>query len=245
MFFNIIFLFFNVIKQKKMTNKETVAKTQKATQEKPSIFNIYVDRVEYAVVDGKAVGTAEAKELVKNFRETKTVDANIKSLVVFTDRFNYKVGFKDGAFLYEKTCQNAQIRDGKLVAPIVVNPRRNIIAVRSGRTVMSVSGEVFERNVESEVVTQDVAEASNEYYYDTVTKEYRVSQFPINFDFFNAVTTYQIVKKDDEFVIYYGKMTKEDEGKYKVVYGSSGTKEQIQRSYKRFMKDLETEEVTK
>ena len=204
---------------------------------KPSVFNIYVDRIEYMVVDGKVLNAADAKAFVKKFREEKSVDQKVKAVNIFTDKYNYRVGFANGKFLYEKACENASIKDGEILQPTVVNERRRVIAVENGSIVMTMSKEYFDRIAgKYAMAAQDEDE---DYFYDTVSKDRVVTAYPIDFLFNDATADFAVVKGKNEdgsesYNLYYGEVDKQ----YTILYKGNGTLKEAEASLAKFVREL-------
>lgn len=208
--------------------------------QKASIYNIYVDKIEYAIVDGKTLNTADAKALVKSFRDTKSVANNVRAVNIYTDKFNYRVGFRNGAFLYEKACENATIQDNIVLKPSVVNERKCILAVQDGEITMAISRDYFEKKVKDYDVSKKQDASLDEFMFDTVTGEQIVTKYPIDFIFNDATTDFKVVKylenEKEVFALHFD--AELDTKVFTVLFKGNGTLKEAENSLKNFLKEV-------
>lgn len=208
--------------------------------QKASIYNIYVDKIEYAIVDGKTLNTADAKAFVKSFRDTKAVANDVRTLNVYTDMFNYRVGFKNGQFLYEKACKNATIQDNIVVKPAIVNERKCILAVQDGVVTMAISRDYFEKKVKEFNLLKKQDASLDEFMFDTVTGEQIVTKYPIDFIFNDATTDFAVVKYMEDgkevFALHFD--SELDTKVFTVLFKGNGTLKEAENSLKNFLKEV-------
>lgn len=208
--------------------------------QKASIYNIYVDKIEYAILDGKTLNAADAKAFVKAFRDTKAVVNDVRTFTVFTDMFNYHVGFRNGAFLYEKACKNALVRDNIVVKPSVVNERKCILAVQDGEITMAISRDYFEKKVKDYDVSKKQDASLDEFMFDTVTGEQIVTKYPIDFIFNDATTDFSVVKytenEKEVFALHFDPQL--DTKVFTVLFKGNGTLKEAEQSLKNFLKEV-------
>jgi hypothetical protein len=208
--------------------------------QKLSIYSIYVDKIEYAVVDGKVLNTSDAKAFVKSFRDTKKVASDVRTLSVFTDMYNYRVGFRNGEFLFEKACKNASIKDNIVVKPSVVNERRSMLLVQDGEITMAISRDYFNNKVKEYTVNTKQDASLDEFIFNTETGEQIVPKFPLDFIFNDATTDFKVVKYlENEKEVYALHFDAEVDTKiYTVLFKGNGTMKEAERSLSNFLKEV-------